>query len=59
MLNGDTPEKTLSYAEMSSNLMAGRIACSSEELRRIMAACFRKDLKERFSPLQLIEAINL
>jgi hypothetical protein len=57
-LNGDTPDKTLTYAEMSNNLMMGRIACSNEDIRRILASCFKKDHKDRFSPSQLLEAVN-
>jgi hypothetical protein len=44
---------------MSNNLMAGRIASgNNEEIRKILAGCFKRDLKERLSPLQLLEAIN-
>ena len=46
MLIGDTPDKTLSYSEMSNNLMAGRISSgSNEEIRKILAGCFKRDLK--------------
>ena len=59
MLVGDTPDKTLSYAEMSNNLMAGRVACgNNEEIRKILAGCFKRDMKDRLSPSQLLEAIN-
>ena len=51
MLVGETPDKNLSYSEMSNNLMAGRISCgSNEEIRKILAGCFKRDLKERFTP---------
>jgi serine/threonine protein kinase len=59
MLVGETPDKNLSYSDMSGNLMSGRIAnVASEEIKRILAACFKKDLKERCSAAQLLEAVN-
>ena len=59
MLVGDTPDKNLTYSEMSNNLMAGRIGgIGNEEIKRILAGCFKKDLKERFSPAQLLEAVS-
>ena len=59
MLTGDTPDKNLTYSEMSSNLMNGRInAGPNEEVRHILSLCFKKDLKERASPLQLLEIVN-
>ena len=44
---------------MSNNLMAGRISCgNNEEIRKILAGCFKKDLKERFTPFKFLEAIK-
>lgn len=59
MLVGETPDKNLSYSEMSGNLMAGRVSSgNNEEIRRILAGCFKRDLNERFSPTQFHEAIS-
>lgn len=58
MLVGETPDKNLSYSEMSANLMAGRISSgNNEEIRKILAGCFKRDLKERWSPAQFLEAV--
>lgn len=43
---------------MSNNLMAGRIACSNEDIRHILSLCFKRDLKERIGTVQLLEMIN-
>lgn len=59
MLTGETPDKNLTYSEMSSNLMSGRInSGQNEEIRHILSLCFKKDLKDRASPLQLLEIVN-
>lgn len=59
MLTGDTPDKNLTYSEMSNNLMSGRInSGQNEEIRHILSLCFKKELKDRASPLQLLEAVN-
>ena len=39
--------------------MAGRIAnVPNEDIKRILAACFKKDAKERCSAAKLLEAVN-
>jgi hypothetical protein len=59
MLIGDTPDKNLTYTEMASNLMNGKINCGgNEEIRKILLRCFKKDLKERINVFHLLEAIN-
>jgi hypothetical protein len=58
MLTGETPDKNLTYSEMSNNLMAGRIAIQNEDIRHILALCFKRDLKERVTAQQLLEMIN-
>lgn len=58
MLTGDTPDKNLTYSEMSNNLMAGRIAVQNEDIRHILSLCFKRDLKERIGAQQLLEMIN-
>jgi hypothetical protein len=58
MLTGDTPDKNLTYSEMSNNLMAGRISCPNEDVRHILTLCFKRDLKERVGTQQLLEMIN-
>ena len=56
---GETPEKNLTYTEMSNNLMMGRIASiANENIRRILASCFKKDLAERSSPRAVLEAVE-
>jgi len=54
MLTGDTPDKNLTYSEMSSNLMAGRIAVQNEDIRHMLSLCFKRDLKERTGAQQLL-----
>jgi hypothetical protein len=59
MLTGETPDKNLTYSEMSNNLMAGRIASGpNEEIRNMLSLCFKRDLKERINTFQLLEMIN-
>jgi hypothetical protein len=44
---------------MSNNLMSGRINSGpNEEIRRILSLCFKKDLKERIGPYQLLEMVG-
>ena len=39
--------------------MAGRISCgNNEEIRKILAGCFKRDLKERWNPARFLESIN-
>ena len=58
-LVGETPDKNLTYTEMSNNLMMGRIAnIPNENIRRILASCFKKDLLERSSPRAVLESVE-
>lgn len=58
MLTGDTPDKNLTYFEMSSNLMNGKINSGpNEEIRKILSACFKKDLRERVSSIHLLDMV--
>lgn len=46
MLLGETPEKNLTYTEMSNNLMNGKIAFTqNEDIKQILVSCFRRDTK--------------
>lgn len=59
MLTGDTPDKNLTYSDMSNNLMAGRISCgANEEIRHMLSLCFKRDIKERVGAHQLLDMIN-
>jgi hypothetical protein len=59
MLVGETPDKNLTYSEMSGNLMAGKVSSgNNEEIRKILSACFKKDLKDRVSPFHLLDMIT-
>lgn len=46
MLIGETPEKNLTYTEMSNNLMNGKIPFTqNEDIKQILISCFRKDVR--------------
>ena len=59
MLVGETPEKTETFETMANNLCEGKINCgASEEVKNILARCFKRNVMERFDARAMLEAVS-
>lgn len=60
LLVGDTPDRTQTYTEMTTNLMNGKINnIENDSIRAMLALCFKKNPNERIDATSLSELVAI